>query len=91
MPNFLKQWGASFDAPLHIVLRRFKLVPILVLIFFMGLTCWVTSWYMGVAVELNDWGVAPIMGYLATLTGCVKWAMENIRLGEQKDKYDEPS
>lgn len=83
-----KKLVSSFDAPIHIVLRRFKLIPIFVLVFFMGLTCWVTAWYMSVAIQLSGWGIAPIMGYLATLTGCVKWAMENIRLGEEKDEHD---
>lgn len=86
-----KKLLSSFDAPLHIILRRFKLIPILVLIFFMGLTCWVTAWYMTVAIQLQAWGVAPVLGYLATLTGCVKWAMENIRRGEEKDAHDDDS
>ncbi len=78
----------SFDAPLHIILRRFKVIPIITLIFFMGLTCWVTAWYMTVALSLNSWGVAPVLGYLTTLTGCVKFCLDAIRKGEEKDEHD---
>ena len=79
----------SFKAPLHIILRRFKTVPIIVLFFFSYLTWDMTVFYKSVALELKEWAVVPILGYLGTLIASVKYCLDAIRLGEQKDEHDE--
>ena len=79
---------SSFDAPLHVILRRFKIIPIVVLVFFMVLTWEMTEWYQGVALQLQDWQVAPIFGYLGVLIGAIKFGLDAVRKGEEIDHHD---
>ena len=83
-----KGWLKSFDAPLHVILRRFKVVPILVLVFFMWLTWDMTVFYKGIALELTEWQVAPIFGYLGVLVAAIKYGLDAIRKGEEVDGHD---
>jgi hypothetical protein len=85
---FLKKVFSSFDAPLHVTLRRFKIVPILVLIFFIFLTWDMTVFYKGVALSLQEWQVAPIFAFLAVLVTAIKYCLDAIRMAEEKDEHD---
>ena len=54
----------------------------------MYLTWDMTVFYKGIALDLQQWQVAPIFGYLATLTACVKYCLDAIRKGEEIDHHD---
>lgn len=80
--------GSSFNAPLHIILRRFKFIPILVLIFFAYLTWDIHMWYKLNALILEEWQVAGIFAYLGTLIPIVMKCLDAIRKGEETDAHD---
>lgn len=84
MKDLFKNLLSSFNAPLHVVLKRFKIIQILVLLFFVFLTWDMTLFYKGIALELLEWQVAPMFAYLTALIAAVKFCFQSI-----KDKDDE--
>ena len=84
MRKIFKSLVSSFDAPLHVVLKRFKVIQILVLLFFVFLTWDMTLFYKGIALQLLEWQVAPMFAYLTALIAAVKFCFQSF-----KDKDDE--
>lgn len=75
----------SFDAPVHVVLRRFKVIQIAVLLFFIFLTWDMTLFYKGVALQLQEWQVTPIFAYLTALIATIKYCFESLSRREEND------
>ena len=79
MRKIFKSLVSSFDAPLHVVLKRFKVIQILVLLFFVFLTWDMTLFYKSIALNLLEWQVAPIFAYLTALIATVKYCFESFK------------
>ena len=78
MMDYFKRLLSSFNTPFHTILKKFKVIQIVVLIFFLYLTWDMTEFYKSVALELKDWQVSPIFAYLTALIGVIKYCFESI-------------
>lgn len=70
---------------LHVVLTKWRVLPLLVLGFVMGLTLDMTYWYKEHALELQEWQNAPIIGYLTMLVGVIAKFLDNLTKAYEKD------
>jgi len=71
---------------LHERLRKYRLLPMSIIVFLMYLTADMTNWYKIHYAELREWSNAPIIAYLSTLVaGLLKTAQIALQKTEKDD------
>ena len=73
------------NAQAHKLFTKWRVLPVAVLLFVMGLTINMTIWYQEHALQLNEWQNAPIVGYLTALVGVVSKFLDNLTKAYEKD------
>ena len=77
----VRELGAIIVAVLdkaHVYLKKYRLVAILIIIFFAYECRHLTEWYMQHYQELKDWQNAPVIGLIGTYVTALKFALDHI-------------
>ena len=62
----------------HIYLKKYRVIAISIVLFFMWQTYVLTEWYMEHFNELKEWQNVPVVGLIGGYVTALKFALEHI-------------
>ncbi len=62
----------------HTLLKKYRVIAILIILFFAFQTEVLTTWYMENYAKLEDWQNAPVIGLITAYIGALKFALDHI-------------
>lgn len=62
----------------HVYLKKYRVIAITIVLFFMVQTYILTEWYMDHYSELKEWQNAPVVGLIGGYVTALKFALEHI-------------
>lgn len=71
----------------HIYLKKYRVIAIIIVFFFMYQTEVLTEWYMNNSGKLREWQNAPVIGLIGGYVAALKFALTHI-LDIHKDDSD---
>ena len=74
---------------MHIVLRQYRIIAIILTIFFCWLTLDMWHWFQENHSELKEWVNASFSSLALLCAGAVKWSLENFMKKVEKDDHDD--
>lgn len=73
---------------LHVFLRQFRVIAVILTAFFMYLTWDMWEWFQMNHDELKEWTVAGFSSLVLLAAGTVKWSLEQFFKKIEKDEHD---
>jgi len=62
----------------HLYLKKYRIIAIIIVGFFMWQCYELTEWYMKIYKDLKEWQNAPVIGLVAGYVTALKFALEHI-------------
>ena len=62
----------------HVYLKKYRVIAIIIVLFFMIQTYILTEWYMEHFNELKEWQNVPVIGLIGGYVTALKFALEHI-------------
>ena len=74
--------------PLHIVIRKYRVMPIALTLFFVWITIDMWFWYKANHQLMEEWSIAGFISLMLFAGGAVKWSLENFMKKIEIDEHD---
>lgn len=73
------------NEPLYVRIKQYRIVAISITVFFMILTWNMWDWFQSNHKEMHEWANASFSSLALLAAGAVKWSLENMAKGYEKD------